>query len=101
MITGEKILQVPRRESLRRNLEPIYELLPSWKEDISGISSFDDLPVEAKKYVSRMLSSIFEVAYPEGFENEKLPKLRFIGVGPDPGQIITELPSTLDLITGI
>ena len=48
-----------------------------------------------------MLSSIFEVAYPEGFENEKLPKLRFIGVGPDPGQIITELPSTLDLINGI
>ena len=36
----------------------------------------------------------------EGFENEKLPKLRFIGVGPDPGQIITELPSTLDLIKG-
>ena len=101
MITGEKILQVPRRESLRRKLKPIYELLPSWKENISGISSFDDLPVEAKKYVSRMLSSIFEVAYPEGFENEKLPKLRFIGVGPDPGQIITELPSTLDLINGI
>ena len=60
MITGEKIYKF-QEENPQEKLEPIYELLPSWKEDISGISSFDDLPVEAKKYVSRMLSSIFEV----------------------------------------
>ena len=39
MITGEKIYKFQEENPHRRNLEPIYELLPSWKEDISGISS--------------------------------------------------------------
>jgi hypothetical protein len=45
-----------------------------------------------------MVSSIIECAYPEGYEKKKLPKIRFIGVGPDPGQIISDLPKTFDLI---
>lgn len=31
--------------------EPIYEYLPGWKCDISGISEFDSLPSEAKNYI--------------------------------------------------
>ncbi len=31
--------------------EPVYETLPSWKEDISGITQFEDLPQAAQDYV--------------------------------------------------
>lgn len=33
---------------------PIYEELPGWKEDISGIRNYDDLPENAKAYVKRV-----------------------------------------------
>jgi adenylosuccinate synthase len=35
-------------------VEPIYETLPGWKADISQCRRFDDLPIEAKKYVQRL-----------------------------------------------
>ena len=34
--------------------EPIYEVLPGWNEDITGIRSFDDLPENVKNYVLRV-----------------------------------------------
>ena len=58
----------------------------------------DHLPPEAKAYISKMVGSMIECAYPEGYEHTKLPKIRFIGVGPNPGQIISDIPKTLDLI---
>lgn len=36
------------------NCEPVYEELNSWKEDISNINKFDDLPENAKKYIKRI-----------------------------------------------
>ncbi len=33
---------------------PIYETLPGWAEDISGIRSFDDLPVNTKAYLGKI-----------------------------------------------
>ena len=33
---------------------PIYEELPGWNEDISGIRDFDELPANAKAYVGRI-----------------------------------------------
>jgi adenylosuccinate synthase len=35
-------------------VEPIYETLPGWKQDISHVRRFDELPVEAKRYVQRL-----------------------------------------------
>ena len=32
--------------------EPIYEELPGWDEDISQLTTFDSLPVNAKNYVT-------------------------------------------------
>ncbi len=46
-----------RLESFRADMdtlaevEPIYETLPGWRENISGIRRFEELPVEAQKYV--------------------------------------------------
>ena len=45
-----------------------------------------------------MVSSIIESAYPDGFDCIELPKVRFLGVGPNPGQVITSIPSTVELI---
>ena len=72
--------------------------MSAWKEDLSQINSFSHLPSEAKHYLARMVNSIIDSAYPEGVKNIKLPKIRFVGVGPDPGQIISDIPDTIDLI---
>ncbi|HBT75491.1 MAG TPA: adenylosuccinate synthase [Planctomycetaceae bacterium] len=37
-----------------RNVEPVYESLPGWKEDITGARSFAELPKEAVNYVKRL-----------------------------------------------
>ncbi len=36
------------------DVEPVYETLPGWKQDISQIRRFEDLPAEAKNYVKRL-----------------------------------------------
>ena len=33
---------------------PVLEWLPGWKQDISGVSSYDELPENAKKYLERI-----------------------------------------------
>ena len=37
-------------------VEPIYETLPGWKQDISRCRRFDELPIEAQTYVKRIES---------------------------------------------
>jgi adenylosuccinate synthase len=32
--------------------EPVYETLPGWQEDVSGIRNFEDLPANAQSYVN-------------------------------------------------
>lgn len=34
--------------------EPVYETLPGWETDISGIRSYNELPENARKYVERI-----------------------------------------------
>jgi len=97
-ISGEIIKYVPRQEAVRKQISPIYETMSGWKEDLSQINSFSHLPSEAKHYLARMVNSIIVSAYPEGVKNIKLPKIRFVGVGPNPGQIISDIPDTIDLI---
>ncbi|MBL0717603.1 MAG: adenylosuccinate synthetase, partial [Desulfosarcina sp.] len=31
--------------------KPVYESFPGWEEDISGITQFEELPDNAKKYI--------------------------------------------------
>ena len=35
-------------------VEPIYETMPGWKQDLAGVRRWDDLPNEAKTYVKRL-----------------------------------------------
>jgi adenylosuccinate synthase len=34
--------------------EPVYETLPGWRESIAGITEWDQLPVNARRYLERM-----------------------------------------------
>ncbi len=33
---------------------PVYEVLPGWTEDITKCKSYEELPVNAKKYIKRI-----------------------------------------------
>jgi len=35
-------------------LEPVYEVLPGWKQSTFGVSKYEDLPENARKYIKRI-----------------------------------------------
>ena len=96
---GSLVRHVPRDIATHRLLKPVYRQLPGWEEDISKVRTFDNLPLNAKRYVANMMKATLEVAYGEESEwPATLPNLRYIGVGPDPDQIISDVPETRQLI---
>ncbi len=95
--SGRKYFGVPRSESLRKSLKPVYASLKGWGQDISEVRNFDKLPPEAKRYVAFCLKGIIDVAS-KGGTLKKLPNLRYIGVGPLQSQIIRDIPSTPELL---
>jgi adenylosuccinate synthase len=50
-VDGKRVEEVPASQTDFHHAKPIYEYLDGWKEDISGCKKFDDLPVNAQKYV--------------------------------------------------
>ena len=44
----------PSNIRVMKNCEPVYEELPGWKEDTTGITSYSRLPKNAKNYLKRM-----------------------------------------------
>ena len=56
-------------------VEPVYEMLRGWRTDISNATRFDELPVEAIKYVNFI-------------QNYLGVPIKRVGVGPDREQII-------------
>ena len=52
---GDEILEnFPASLNVLGKCEPIYETFPGWTEDISGCTSFEGLPDNAKAYVTRI-----------------------------------------------
>lgn len=51
---GKRIENYPADLDILRNCQPIYEELPGWTEDITGVKSFHELPIEAQHYVERI-----------------------------------------------
>ena len=88
---------VPRDDALRRTLRPVYATLPGWSEDISGIRSFAALPREARRYVAFMAREIVRLAA-RGGSPTQVPNIRYVGVGPDPDQVIADIPPTAELV---
>lgn len=74
-VDGERFDEMPDNQSDFHHAKPIFETFPGWKEDISGVRMFEDLPENAQNYVLAL---------------EKMSGCRMsvIGVGPDREQSI-------------
>lgn len=53
-LDGKRIETMPATIPQFQRCKPVYVELPGWKEDISGIESFDELPQAAKDYVRKI-----------------------------------------------
>jgi adenylosuccinate synthase len=53
-IDGKLIEDFPASLEDLKMCEPIYEEMEGWSEDIKSVKSFEDLPLNAKKYVKRL-----------------------------------------------
>lgn len=49
---GKELKTFPSDVKVLENIEPIYKTLPGWKSDISHIRAYDELPQNAKDYLS-------------------------------------------------
>ncbi|GMH37377.1 hypothetical protein BSKO_05250 [Bryopsis sp. KO-2023] len=74
---GELLPSVPADLETLEQVEMVYETLPGWKSDITGVRKWEDLPENARKYVERIqeLSGIY---------------CRWIGVGPGRDALIVK-----------
>lgn len=96
-VDGSPINHVPRSDKDRAAMTPVYVELPGWPESISNVRSFYDLPENAKRYVAFCFKAVIDIAQRSG-NPIKLPNLRYIGVGPDPSQIIKDVPEAIELM---
>ncbi len=51
---GEVIESFPANLNQLAKCEPVYEELPGWKEDITGVRSLHELPENARHYIERI-----------------------------------------------
>ena len=50
-VDGVRYEEMPMTQTQFHHAKPIYEYLPGWEEDISNAKTFEDLPLNARKYV--------------------------------------------------
>jgi adenylosuccinate synthase len=51
---GETINEYPASLKILAECEPVYEELPGWTEDITGVRNLSELPVNARHYIERI-----------------------------------------------
>lgn len=54
MLDDQKIYALPSTVEELERCKPIYEEMPGWKEDISNVSSFEELPINCQNYIRRI-----------------------------------------------
>lgn len=74
-LDGKDKRTFPYNNQQLERCRPIYDVLPGWREDISQIDRFDDLPDQAQKYVEKLQQLIGS-------------PVEIIGVGPERKQNI-------------
>ncbi|MDW3220048.1 MAG: adenylosuccinate synthase [Acidimicrobiales bacterium] len=74
-VHGTRVEQMPYHQSELHAATPIYEELPGWQTDISGVTSPDDLPANAADYIAFLEA---QVGVP----------IRLVGVGPGREQFL-------------
>lgn len=50
-LAGKKIQHIPGELETLAECQPIYDILPGWQEDITGIRKQGDLPLNARRYI--------------------------------------------------
>ncbi|NHN27844.1 adenylosuccinate synthase [Flavobacterium jejuense] len=73
---GQEIQHLPYNIE-PENVEPIFTTMKGWKADLTGMTSYEELPSELKKYI-------------EFIEKEVEVPIKVISVGPDRKQTITK-----------
>ena len=53
-IVGEIINEIPASLKVLAKVEPVYETFAGWKTDISNVRRYEDLPINARRYLERM-----------------------------------------------
>ncbi len=81
-LDGDPITGFPSCAADAERIEPVYETLPGWKIDTTGIRKWEDLPANAIAYLDR-LSDVVGV------------EIGMVGVGPDRTQSIIRPGSSL------
>ncbi len=51
---GEEYDRFPPHQSIFHHAQPVYEELPGWCTDVTGVNDYADLPKEAQAYVDRL-----------------------------------------------
>ncbi len=74
-LDGKEINHVPANIKDYERCEPVYIEVDGWKEDITGVTSFDELPLNAQKYLQKI-------------EELVGVKVKMFSVGPDRKQTI-------------
>ena len=54
MLDDQKIYALPSTVVELERCKPVYEEMPGWKEDISNVSSFEELPINCQNYIRRI-----------------------------------------------
>jgi adenylosuccinate synthase len=74
-VEGTRVEEMPWSQSDFHHATPIYEYLPGWDVDITGVRVFEDLPEAAREYVLRV-------------EELSGARISAIGVGPSRDAIV-------------
>jgi adenylosuccinate synthase len=53
-VDGERLSEMPMTQTAFHHATPVYEQLDGWWEDISKARTWDDLPANAQRYVTRI-----------------------------------------------
>ena len=51
---GAPLNEMPASLKVLAEVEPVYETFKGWKQDISGVRAYDELPAEARAYLERL-----------------------------------------------
>ena len=51
---GKEITHIPASLKVLAQVEPVYEEFDGWMTDITGIRNYDELPLNARKYLERL-----------------------------------------------
>ncbi|MGH9091226.1 MAG: adenylosuccinate synthase [Acidimicrobiales bacterium] len=73
---GERFSHPPYHQSTLHQVTPVYEELPGWRTDLTGVTALEEMPAEARDYVA-FLSD--QVGVP----------VRLVGVGPGREQFVS------------